>query len=550
VRRQNIVRKVVKDDSGAVLVLTALVIVILLGFAALVVDMGYWYNVRRQLQSAADAAALAGCQELILGGSNAEIWAVVEEFAGYNSNGPVSSLSVVSPSPGGLSDITDDSVKVTVGSTASGFFGAVFGLESNDIEAQARAKIAYLVGVESPMPWALPILDVDRITASAGGGPEIGLSDLGGGIWGGAFAPGSAGDVQVTAWNDQTLDPAYPNGVPEEVAPAARIAVIPSGSRFDDVVVPRTTFTAGYGESVSVYVDTTEELAPTESVVISIGKSEVSLSKTGATSWQGSIAAPTTDDMWATFELDVAIVDGKKDVEKLDRAALLLVRRSSFPILDVRVTPNVFKQGSVGAATIQVQLHEYAYGEQYELKVVGGGGYVGTYQAIDWSTLRHEPYWRHPQDPPEYPDMPTAASTYYDYVGGTASYSFVAHVGDTVWTQPGNLSGPQTISALVTRFAGDNRTFAEWEAAGKPGSTRLVYIPITEKVQSVTGLSPLRILSFAAFYIEDDFTEASDAVVRGRFVDYVAPGWVVSPTPPHSNFVIETPHLVAEGLDF
>jgi hypothetical protein len=45
-------------------VLVVLMLVVLLGFAALVIDVGYAYYAHRQLQASADAAALAGAQEL------------------------------------------------------------------------------------------------------------------------------------------------------------------------------------------------------------------------------------------------------------------------------------------------------------------------------------------------------------------------------------------------------------------------------------------------------------------------------------------------------
>lgn len=47
------------DDKGAVTVFIAITIVVLLGFAGLVVDVGAIYHERRQLQNGADAAALA-----------------------------------------------------------------------------------------------------------------------------------------------------------------------------------------------------------------------------------------------------------------------------------------------------------------------------------------------------------------------------------------------------------------------------------------------------------------------------------------------------------
>lgn len=51
-------------DDGVVLVVATLTLVVLLGFAALAVDLGGLYNERRQDQSAADVAALAAAQEL------------------------------------------------------------------------------------------------------------------------------------------------------------------------------------------------------------------------------------------------------------------------------------------------------------------------------------------------------------------------------------------------------------------------------------------------------------------------------------------------------
>ena len=47
------------DDRGAVLVWVALMLVVLLGIGALVIDVGALYAERRQLQNGADAAALA-----------------------------------------------------------------------------------------------------------------------------------------------------------------------------------------------------------------------------------------------------------------------------------------------------------------------------------------------------------------------------------------------------------------------------------------------------------------------------------------------------------
>jgi len=56
------------DESGAVLVLSVVVLVVLLGFTALVIDLGIAHSHRRSMQAAADAAALGAAQNLA--GSN------------------------------------------------------------------------------------------------------------------------------------------------------------------------------------------------------------------------------------------------------------------------------------------------------------------------------------------------------------------------------------------------------------------------------------------------------------------------------------------------
>jgi hypothetical protein len=53
-----------RSERGQVVVLVVVMLVVLLGFAALVIDVGYAYYAHRQLQASADAAALAGAQEL------------------------------------------------------------------------------------------------------------------------------------------------------------------------------------------------------------------------------------------------------------------------------------------------------------------------------------------------------------------------------------------------------------------------------------------------------------------------------------------------------
>lgn len=57
-----------RAESGQVIVLVAVALAVLLGMAALTIDVGFAYYAQRSLQASADAAALAAAQELPVGG--------------------------------------------------------------------------------------------------------------------------------------------------------------------------------------------------------------------------------------------------------------------------------------------------------------------------------------------------------------------------------------------------------------------------------------------------------------------------------------------------
>jgi Flp pilus assembly protein TadG len=70
-----------RNERGSVILITAIAIATLLGFAALAVDGSYLYTIRNRLQAAADAAALAGASQL----PTAEnVKAMAQIFAGKN----------------------------------------------------------------------------------------------------------------------------------------------------------------------------------------------------------------------------------------------------------------------------------------------------------------------------------------------------------------------------------------------------------------------------------------------------------------------------------
>ena len=63
VKQNRWLRRLWRDASGGVLVYTALIAPVLLGFGGLSVDVAAWYAGKRVVQTAADAAAIAGALE-------------------------------------------------------------------------------------------------------------------------------------------------------------------------------------------------------------------------------------------------------------------------------------------------------------------------------------------------------------------------------------------------------------------------------------------------------------------------------------------------------
>jgi hypothetical protein len=120
-----------REDAQAT-VLTLVFLVVLLGMAALVLDIGSWYRADRAAQSTADAAALAGAQALPSDAATAK--SLAQQYAtkngGFGSGGSTVSSKIVS----------NDTITVSVKRSAPGFFSKLFGKKSVTVGATAVAR--------------------------------------------------------------------------------------------------------------------------------------------------------------------------------------------------------------------------------------------------------------------------------------------------------------------------------------------------------------------------------------------------------------------------
>lgn len=153
-----------RDQRGQSFVITVLMIASLLGLTALVLDVGSWFRAHRQLQATADAAALAGAQELPQSPGNAS--SLANDYAARNTSG-LQGVTV------NLSQtyVANDTIKVHVAKPAEGFFSKVFGINSVDEGASATARVA---GMKSALYVAPIVVNQQHPMLNSCGGPCFG----------------------------------------------------------------------------------------------------------------------------------------------------------------------------------------------------------------------------------------------------------------------------------------------------------------------------------------------------------------------------------------
>ncbi|HVI18228.1 MAG TPA: pilus assembly protein TadG-related protein, partial [Gaiellales bacterium] len=121
-------------QRGQVLALCALFLVVLMGFATMAIDAGSWYMEKRKLQSAADAAALAGASQLPAGFGTAQSTA----NSYFTKNKDTGDAAVITNT---TTYAANDSVHVVATGTAPSFFAKVFGHAFVNLKADATASV-------------------------------------------------------------------------------------------------------------------------------------------------------------------------------------------------------------------------------------------------------------------------------------------------------------------------------------------------------------------------------------------------------------------------
>jgi hypothetical protein len=183
------------SERGSVAITVALCMTVLLGFAALVVDVGLNWATRTSAQTAADSAALAGASTLLVDGPAAAIAEVETLLAenidglvgvpgwandGVEANGEIVCWTLPAGPPGPGADCPDGSNAlqvITPPVQVNYAFAPVLGKASNSIKALAAAG----VGPAAPNNCVLCLLDPGGTNRLAAIGPGA-ITATGGGI--------------------------------------------------------------------------------------------------------------------------------------------------------------------------------------------------------------------------------------------------------------------------------------------------------------------------------------------------------------------------------
>ena len=143
-------------ERGAVSVVVALLLVVLLSFGAIAVDVGMLYAERTQLRNGADAAALAMAQKCSRDLNDVNCSTVSSLAAGLTNGNATDGLSHIKSA---VLDKTARTVSVTAGAQEAGrspnevslFFARVLGMNTAEVTASSIGTMGYaLQGTDYP----------------------------------------------------------------------------------------------------------------------------------------------------------------------------------------------------------------------------------------------------------------------------------------------------------------------------------------------------------------------------------------------------------------
>ena len=178
-RRATAMRSAAGEERGQTLMMAALMMPLLLGMVAILVDVGFANAARRQAQNAVDSAAMAAAYSLQAGYNPAQARTLAREYTagnGYDNADDDITVTVNIPPLSGPHAGDSNYAEVLADYDAPEFFITALGQNSGVISTRAVAGIA-----QFPAPYAVIVLDAhDCQSFSMDGAASMAIA--GGGI--------------------------------------------------------------------------------------------------------------------------------------------------------------------------------------------------------------------------------------------------------------------------------------------------------------------------------------------------------------------------------
>ncbi len=515
-----------REQRGVVAVIVALCLVMLLVLVALVVDLGGLYDHDRELQAAADAAALAGAQELIYSkGSLAAASAKAVEYVSRNA----ALSSVVEANLAPWAPVVDlKSVTVDLREDEIPFsFAPVIGRQEGSVTAHAKAELKYLTSIDSVAPVALLLMNPEKfrfVFATGGknstvvgsfdirdddGDGRYGESGEGGGTLSSNIAPGL---YYVTLQAIGTVD-----GVEQVGLELENIGLWWVSDPNDSKEVLYRVGMERSGDTINVRVVVASSITG-NTLQAELGKNRsFTLYRQGSTTeFRGSITAPTGTDNntgYGTHDLEVKV--GNKWIT----CGRYVAFHSDVPLKYLMMEPSFYAgysrqrgESAFQRAEIVTDIPATGDGKTYTMKLgaqTGGGLYSGNWRLSD--------IYRNKNTREE-------LATFDPNVLATWELNYPLRIGGPLKPETGASVG-QVIHGLEDRIANSPDDEA-W---------RYVVVPFVDYDPDLAGSSKnYTIRAFAAFYITEFTKKGQDkGDIRGRFIRWLAPGeWSDQPSGP------------------
>jgi len=135
---QKTIRRFIRQERGAIAVMFALMLPVIMGFVGLAVEVGMWYAVKRNLQSAADAAAMSAAYEISANSTSAIRDAAALTDATRNDyDASIGNIIINSPPLSGSYTGNSSAVEVILSEVHTMMFASL--ISSSDVTIAARA---------------------------------------------------------------------------------------------------------------------------------------------------------------------------------------------------------------------------------------------------------------------------------------------------------------------------------------------------------------------------------------------------------------------------